>query len=232
MEQIKQYIYMDVDGINSLYAQIVNEMTVERETETEKRTSGMVKGAFAVKAKELFMTDVSLAGERESAHTLRQKTILTDEQKIQLLLDHISENENLIKDYNKIGETYQASNCNFVFFSTGFDTTLDCADWSNAQQQIVTFGYIPFYKAPSEKSDDYEYRDCYFKALAMSQTKVTMNLGIQNMCGYSSYGMTSHLSVMIRALKGHNIPLGVFGHIYRLAERLYQIKPYAVWRAS
>lgn len=58
--------------------------------------------------------------------------------------------------------------------------------------------------------------------------KITMNLNVKKMERLG--GMTSQLAVLFRTTKGVNIRLGVLGHIYKLAEEVYQIKPYAVWR--
>lgn len=65
--------------------------------------------------------------------------------------------------------------------------------------------------------------------MALEKTKLTMNLSIKKMEPLG--GFTSHLAVLFRETKGTNIRLGVFGHIYKLTESVYQIKPYAVWRA-
>lgn len=54
-----------------------------------------------------------------------------------------------------------------------------------------------------------------------------MNMGVSKMERFG--GLTSHLAVLLRATKGLDIKLGVFGHIYKLADSIYQIKPYAVW---
>lgn len=232
MTELKQYIYIDADGIDSLYAQIVNEVVIENEIETGKRSNGSAKGSFSARVNELFNTDVNLIGEREVIHSSRQKTMIPYESKIQLLYDYIIQHENLIDEYSKIKGKYQTKKQNFVLFSSCFDTTLDCQNWENSMYQIGKYGYVPLYKAPSESFDGYDYRDSYYKKSMMYQTKITMNLGIQKMIGYSSYAMTSHLAVLFRSYRGKDIPLGVFGHIYRLAEDLFQIKPYAVWRVS
>jgi hypothetical protein len=55
-----------------------------------------------------------------------------------------------------------------------------------------------------------------------------MNLSIKKMEPLG--GFSSHLATLFRVTKGTNIRLGVFGHVYKLTESVYQIKPYAVWR--
>ena len=232
MESLKQYIYLDEGGIDSLYAQIAEEIVVEREFEVEKHSAGEAKGTFSAKLNELLDTGISLSGEGGTANTTRVKTTFPMEKKLMLIQLYVKENENLIEHYGDISRKYKSNSQNFVLLTDKFDTSLDCRDWSNAMRQIAQFEYIPFYKAPSEKADSYEYDDSYYKTMSMYHTKVTMNLGVQKMRdGYfHSFGMTSHMSVLFRICGGENIPLGVFGHLYKLTEDIFQIKPYAVWR--
>lgn len=230
MNQMKYYIYMDMEGIESLCAQIMDAIVVEQEVETKKRVEGTASGAFSVKLNELFNTDVCLAGEGEATQSQRFVFHFPNERKLKLLQDYVLEHENTIKEYGDIKLKYQPDKPNFVYFTTTFDTALDCNNYENLCIQTGKFGYCPFYKAPSESIDSYEYSDFYYKNFPMYKTKITMNLNIQKMRGLIGMGVSSHLYSFLRLSDGHNIPLGVFGHIFKLKDDLYQIKPYAVWR--
>jgi hypothetical protein len=104
-------------------------------------------------------------------------------------------------------------------------------DWFKTVDLANQCGYIPFYKggdATNKFKDTYQYDDSYYKTMALKKIKLTMNLSIKKMEPLG--GFLSHLATLFRVTKGTNIRLGVFGHVYKLTESVYQIKPYAVWR--
>ena len=112
-----------------------------------------------------------------------------------------------------------------------FNTDFYRSDWFKTVELVNQFGYIPFYNGGNSANgiqDTYQYHDSYYKTMPYDKTKITMNLNIKKMEHLG--GLTSHLATMFRATKGRNIRLGVWGHIYKLVETVYQIKPYAVWR--
>lgn len=113
-----------------------------------------------------------------------------------------------------------------------FDTDFYYNDWSKTVASAKQSGYIQFYKGGDNANkfkDTYQYDDSYYKTMALNKIKLTMNLGIDKMEPFG--GVTSHLAVLFRETHGENIRLGVFGHLYKLTESVFQIKPYAVWRA-
>lgn len=233
MEQLKNYIYIDKIGIDSLLSQITSELIETNHVQTTRRKTGTANGnvGFSELFKKLFKADISLSGELESIETINQTTTQPFEAKLQQIVKYIEKHENLLKDRTEIPQKYQENRQNFVLLTMPFDTDFYRSNWNKTVELVHQFGYIPFYKGGKNTNkfkDTYEYHDSYFKTMNYDKSKITMNLSVQKMESFG--GMTSHLAVLFRATKGANIHLGVMGHIYKLIEDIYQIKPYAVWR--
>lgn len=234
MEQLKDYIYMDHVGIDSLLAQISSEVVEENRIQTTKRKTGAVAGnlGFSELVKKIFKADASMSGELETVQVIDRVTIQPYEAKVKQIIKYVEEHEMLLRDRSEIINKYQEDKQNFVFLSMPFDTDFYNSDWSKTVSLAEQFGYIPFYKGGSsanKSKDTYQYHDSYYKTMVYDNTKITMNLSINKMQPFG--GFTSHLAVLFRATQGNNIHLGVFGHVYRIIDSVYQIKPYAVWRA-
>lgn len=234
MEQLKNYIYMDMGGIDSLLSQITSELVETSHIQTTSRKTGGANGnaGFSELVKKIFKADVSVSGEVESVQTIDKTTTQPYEAKIQQIVKYIEKNEVVLKDRAEIHKNYQEDKQNFALFTMPFDTDFYNSDWFETVSLANQFGYIPFYKGgdnTNKYKDTYQYHDSYYKTMALEKIKITMNLSIKKMEPFG--GMTSHLAVLFRATNGTDIRLGVFGHIYKLTESVYQIKPYAVWRA-
>ena len=234
MEQLKNYIYMDMIGIDSLLSQITSESVETSHIQTTSRKKGGANGniGFSELVKKIFKADVGVSGEIESVQVIDKTTTQPYEAKIQQIIKYIEKNEMLLKDRAEILKNYQEDKQNFALFTMPFDTDFYHSNWSETVNLANQCGYISFYKGGDNTNkfkDTYQYHDSYYKTMALEKTKITMNLSIRKMEPLG--GFTSHLAVLFRETKGTNIRLGVFGHIYKLTESVYQIKPYAVWRA-
>ena len=234
MDQLKNYIYMDMVGIDSLLSQITSELVEKSHVQTTRRKTGSTNGniGFSELVKKIFKADVSVSGEMESVQIIDKTTTQPYEAKIQHIITYIEKNEVVLKDRAEIVANYQEDKQNFALLTMPFDTDFYHSDWSETVNLATQCGYIPFYKGGDNSNkfkDTYQYHDSYYKIMALEKTKLTMNLSIKKMEPLG--GFTSHLAVLFRETKGTNIRLGVFGHIYKLTESVYQIKPYAVWRA-
>ena len=234
MEQLKYYIYMDMAGIDSLLSQITSELVETSSIQTTSRKTGGANGnvGFSELVKKIFKADVSVSGEIESIQTISKTTTQPYEAKIQEIVKYVEKHEVVLKDRAKIPNYYQEDKQNFVLLTMPFDTDFYHNDWIKTVTLAKQFGYISFYKGGDNTNkfkDTYQYDDSYYKTMALDKIKLTMNLSIKKMEQFG--GITSHLAIMLRETRGTNIRFGVFGHIYKLAESVYQIKPYAVWRA-
>lgn len=234
MEQLKNYIYMDMVGIDSLLSQITSELVETSHIQTTSRKKGNANGSigFSELVKKIFKADVSVSGEMESVQTINKTTTQPYEAKILQIVQYIEKHEVILKDRAEISKNFQEDKQNFVLFTMPFDTDFYHNDWFKTVELAKQCGYIPFYKGGDNSNkfkDTYQYHDSYYKTMALERIKLTMNLSIKKMEPLG--GFTSHLATLFRVTRGTNIRLGVFGHIYNLSESIYQIKPYAVWRA-
>lgn len=232
MKELKNYIYMDMIGIDSLLSQITSEFVETNHVQTTNRKKGIANGTigFSELVKKLFKADASLSGELEAVQVIDKTTTQPYEAKVEQIITYIEKHEVLLKSKIDITQNYQEEKQNFVLLTMPFNTDFYRNDWSKTVDLVNQFGYIPFYNGGNNNrlKDTYQYHDSYYKTMHFDKTKITMNLNIKKM-EYLG-GMTSHLAVFFRATKGTNIRLGVFGHVYKLVEDVYQIKPYAVWR--
>lgn len=234
MEQLKNYIYIDMVGIDSLLSQITPELVETSHIQTTSRKTGNANGSigFSELVKKIFKADVSVSGEMESVQVIDRTTTQPYEAKILQIVQYIEKHEVVLKDRAEILKNYQDDKQNFVLFTMPFDTDFYHNDWFETVDLANQFGYIQFYKggdSTNKFKDTYQYHDSYYKTMALERIKLTMNLSIKKMEPLG--GMTSHLAMLFRVTEGINIRLGVFGHIFKLTESVYQIKPYAVWRA-
>lgn len=223
MESLRQYIYMDTNNIDSLLNQITQESIKESSIKTTKHKSGSIKGnlGFSNLVKSLFNSDISMTGEAGSTQEISKTFTQPYEAKIQQIREYVEKHQILLKSKDEITEKYEDDKQNFIYCTMYFDTDFDYKNWDESVNLAKKIGYISFYKG-KPTDDTYQYHDSYYKM------QITMNLGINNMSRFG--GITSHLAFLFRAMQGKDINLGVFGHIYKLLDNCYQIKPYAVWR--
>lgn len=233
MQHLKNYIYIDMIGIDSLLAQITPEIIESSHIQTTRRKTGSASSSlgFSEMISKLFKGDLTVFGKIETEQIMNETTIKPYETKLQQIINYVEKNEVILKDKKSIIMHYKEDAQNFILSVMPFDTDFYDKDWFKTVDLANKFGYIPFYNGGnkiSEYKDTYRYNDDYYKTMHLDDTKLTMNLSIYKM--ESLGGLTSHLGMLFRETKGLNIRLGVFGHIFKLTDSIYQIKPYAVWR--
>lgn len=225
---------MDMNGIDSLLFQITSELVEASHIQTTSRKTCNASGniGFSEMVKKIFKADASMAGEMESVQIIDKTTTQPYEAKILQIVEYVEKNGVVVKDRAEILKNYQADKQNFVLFTMPFDTDFYHYDWSETVHLAKQCGYISFYKGGGydhKFKDTYQYDDSYYKTMVLDRIKLTMNLSIDKMEPFG--GFTSHLATLFRVTHGTNFRLGVFGHIFMITENVYQIKPYAVWRA-
>lgn len=163
MEQLRNYIYMDMAGIDSLLFQITSESVETSNIQTTNRKTSGANGSigFSELVKKLFNADVSVSGEIESTQTISKTT----------------------QPYEaKIPNYYQEDKQNFVLFTMSSDTDFYHNDWFKTVALAKQYGYIQFYKGGDNTNkfkDTYQYDDSYYKTMALDKVKLTMNLSIE-----------------------------------------------------
>lgn len=236
MKSIRNYIYIDEMGIDSIYSQLHDE-SIEKMTvkQTKANTASANASAGLSKFKQLFTASASVNGELSKSTQYEKQITLTYEQKINQIIETLDTYDNYYTNLNTV--TYKKSldqNSTFVNINDTFFSRLDFNS-PEVFRYIQRSGYLEFEKgdmpiSPNSKitydisCDTYNYHDSYYKD---SRYRVVLSMSIDKM--KTSYnGMTSHLAVALRAGKG-KIKLGVFGQIRIVNDLYFQIKPFAVW---
>lgn len=223
MDEIKNYIYIDEQGIDSIYSQLHKETVEEMRIKKTKTNSGsinIIKGL--------------IKGEHTSSTECDKLVSLTHEQKICEIIKIVSKNKNYFTDLNKATNN-NLKPSNGIIIVNIQDTFYCSLDFNTreAYDYMKNSGYIGFEKgdlliSPTPKSipkkyETYNYRDDYYKD---SRYKVIFSMNLQKM--KTSMGLTSHLPMAIRYGNG-KIKLGVFGQLRTINDLFFQIKPFAVW---
>ena len=222
MDEIKNYIYIDEQGIDSIYSQLHKETVEEMRIKKTKTNSGsisIIKGL--------------IKGEHTSSTECDKLVSLTHEQKINEIIKIVSKNKNYFTDLNKAtNNNLKPSNgIIIVNIQDTFYCPLDFNSYE-AYDYMRNSGYIEFEKGdlpilpnskPMAKYETYNYRDDYYKE---NRYKVVFSMNLQKM--KTPMGITSHLPMAIRYGNG-KIKLGIFGQLRTINDLFFQIKPFAVW---
>ena len=224
-------MYIDAEGIDSIYAQIVTrvetEATSSRGRGRKSRISGSVGLGEAIGS--LFGL-LHLKGEAgadssvESTDTI--KTHLATEQKLREILESLSRlgEPTLFSDLAN-ASNFSAENKDAVFVN--LQTDFDAPQFYGGMgvQAVNKAQYVIFEK-DMEYNRYYDYRDDYFKK---HRIPVVMSASLTKFPNCKGrMGMTGHDAVFIRGHGGRQMPLHVFGSLFKLPE-FCQIKPYAIW---
>jgi hypothetical protein len=224
------YIYLDEQGVESLYAQTVDRFEVERSTTIEKAMVGRAGAAARLKnllLKALGGPEVELSGEVSGSRrrTEQSRHAYTVEQKL----------ADLTKALQRIGQAVLFLDLSEAARHIGRGGTrayVRVEDQFNAPQfyfgdgtaSVNESGYLILEKGGP---DDYEYGDDYYKR---SDLRVTLSASVSKMrMSAGRMAATGHMAVFLRGFKGRRIPMGIFG-IMSATPDYFQIKPYAIWR--
>lgn len=225
-----EYIYLDRDGIESLYAQIVDAVETSRTT-TIQNGAGAKVGAVLRMKNSLVKLLSGLEGEASAevtgsrSRTEQTTKVETIEQRLQSVLEFLT----------KSGEDHfftGLAEASRRLQTTDGTVFISIRDHFNAPQfyggslgadSVNATGYLLLEKGGAA---DYCDGDDYYK---QATTEVKLAAGIRNMRFGGSIGSTSHEAVFFLGFAGRRVPLGVFGTLSGTSDYL-QIKPFAIWK--
>jgi hypothetical protein len=225
-----EYIYLDVTGIESLYAQIVESVETSRTTTTQKGVATKVGAGlrlrnFLIKLLSGLEGEASAELARSVAQTEQSTRVQTTEHRLERILDFLSKSgdDHFFKSLSDAMRRLQAAK-GPVF--------INIRDTFNAPQfyghtlgvdSVNSHGYLMLEKGGT---DDYTYRDDYYK---QPTGTVKLSASIKKMRTKGVMGATSHEAIYIRGFHGRQVPLCVFGTLSGTPD-YSQIKPFAIWK--
>jgi hypothetical protein len=221
---------MDRPGIESLYAQIVDNVETSRVTRAQKGASA--KGRAGLQLRNLLIKllsgvecEVSAEVEGSRMYTEESTSVQAIEHKLSKVLAFLAESGddifftdlgNAIRRVRSVGEpVYISVRDKFnapQFYGCGPGTDI-----------VNTAGHLLLEKGGAMDHDD---GDNYYKSPA---ELVKLSAGIEKMRGSGRMGAASHEAIFLRGHQGRHVPLGVFGTLFSAFD-YFQIKPYAIWR--
>lgn len=235
---LRNYIYLDKPGIDSLYAQINKTMVIEERI--QNTDGGNLKGKFGLsgKLKVLFNSDMGIEGEYHGTQMHEKVIESAYEQKLSEIIELTSHLDNYCTNIESAREKCMG-NAPFVLINV-YDEFFSrlCFRSHEVFEYIQKCGYLEFERGDTPISKDtlieynvpydtYTYSDDYYKGCNECRYRVVMSMSLDKMV--TSYsGMSSHLAVALRGGNG-KIRLGVFGQIRNINDFYFQIKPFAVW---
>jgi hypothetical protein len=226
------YIYLDADGIDSLYAQTVDRLETEFTQSQERDKSGKIKANMGIgKLLGVMLglvevgaeTELSISGKRIEEAKMR----FTLEQKLSALINYLRNLEG--SEYFELlpQAAIQAKELSKgVFIRIAEKFNMPQYSQGNGVGNINRDKSIAFSIGPIGESK-HEYDDLYFKKteytflMTTSLSKTTRSK--------DGMAMTGHDAIYFRQFGGKNVPLEVFGYLIPLSKYTYQIKPYAIW---
>ena len=227
-----RYFYLDVDGIDSLYAQtaeaLVTELTYTQEKGrsrgvTTNISTGKLLGAL-VGVEMGVEAELSTAGKAiEEA-----KMHLTTEQKLSALMKYLSglAGEGYFEQLPQAA-IYSSKTGKAVYINV--NQKFDMPQFSHGKDGIAEVNRdksFAFTIGPVS-GGEYDTGDEYFKK---TQYTFIMMASVSHTPAKDKMSYARHEAVYFRALAGKDVPLGLFGQLIPLGKYAYQIKPYAIWK--
>lgn len=225
------YIYLDNDGIDSLYSQTVDRLETEFTLSRERDKSGKLKTSIGIgKLLSTLLGIAEIGGETEltigGKRIDETKSRFTPEQKLLALEQFLQnlETDSFFENLPKAAITSQESGKG-VFIKISEKFNMPQFSEGNGVDNINRDKSIAFVIGQFDK--DHDFSDTYFKK---TQYTFILTAGLEKTTR-SSHGMsqTGHDGVIFRAYGGKNVPLNVFGYMIPLSKYSFQIKPYAIW---
>jgi hypothetical protein len=223
------YVYLDEQGIQSLYAQTVQRLEVEHSTTIERALGGKAGGAARFRnllLKVLGGPELELTGELSGSRrrTEQSRNTQTVEQKLDSLLDalrQIRETALFFSDLRDAATHLEHPRTSvFVRIEDDFDAPQFIG--GNGSESVNEAGYLILQKGGP---GHYNYGDDYYRDPSLP---IKLHASVSKMSGGGMAG-SSHLAVYFRGFNGREIPLGVFGAMAK-TPAYFHIKPYAIWR--
>jgi hypothetical protein len=223
---LRVYLYLDREGIESLYAQTTDRIEVEFATTKSKEGRGGTKlrvglgnllvSLLGIKEASTEMTLETVRGQIESA-----KTQLSIEHKLQRLIEFLRVKDESFTELNEAVQAAELGQRVFVQIDIHFDSP-DFYPTGGGHHAVNASEALIF-----RINDRYDPSDSYFKK---PRFNLFMHASLKKIPGMSDgIGFTSHLALFLRGREGKDIRLGVFGYLVRLNATDFQLKPYAIW---
>jgi hypothetical protein len=225
-----EYVYLDVPGIESLYAQLADDLETSRVRTTQKGVAA--KAATGVKLRNFVMKllaglEGELSAEISGSGTITEQTtrVLSIENKLARVRAFLGDKAGglIFRDLGEASRYLQKA---------GGKVFVDVRDEFNAPQfyggaggaaSVTTEGYLLLEKGGAS---DYRDQDDYYRR---PSAELTVLANVNKMrCG-SVMGSSSHDAHFFRKCGGRRILLNVFGSLAGNSEFL-QLKPFAIWR--
>ena len=226
----RNFMYLDAEGIESLYAQIVDRIEVEFIQTRKKAKSGEVglKAAFGSML-------IGLLGLREVGGETKlgvgreqieeAKLRLSVERKLSNLLGYLAKHkgDDYFESIQEAGEI-TSSQRRSVYFRG--EARFDAPDFYPGRSGVARVNEaeaILFVIEPV-----YDASESYFKKAPL---RFAMSAGLQKFARlHGRMGATSHEAIFFRGAMGKNINLGVFGQVSHISGNSLQVKPFVIWR--
>jgi hypothetical protein len=254
----QNYIYLDREGIDSLYAQTTARLETQFVTEKERNREGKV--GFGAALKVLVFGDARADAELSlSGRNLEQVTsTLSVEQKLAGLIRYLNrfENEKYFDNIHQAAfQCSQRKMSVFINIETEFD--LPQFYWGREYgvnavnlEKTISFEISPSPQRPKSATgimlkiggvptsyeEPYDSSDNYFKRGPLMSTtnkpRILMNASLNKCTRIPPDGTmrpTGHDAQFFSGHEGRDVRLGVFGSLNTLGSAKYQIKPYAIW---
>lgn len=235
LAKLRNFIYLDSKGIESLHAQLSELSEKERHTSEQENKSTSGKGRLALN---IIMGIFGGGGETELTHTRGSEAVTerilfkTDEQKLADIENALSKKDST-EDFKIVtadslvkmtAESFPIFIKGDLHFTTSKSYGTDIIEEINKTQNI-TFELDQ--KSPSGVFSIWERILVGGSLIKFGGTGNTVWEAAQN----GRIGNTSHLAITLRCMSEESKKLGVFGFIQKAGSNLY-IKPYAIWYAE
>jgi hypothetical protein len=226
---IRDYHYLDVTGIEHLYAQTCDQIEKSREETVERKIGGKAQGKVSTKLGEL-LSLLGLQWELEIEADLQKETIksekviknLNPENKLRIIIEYFNKHkdpkENRFYNGLKSGleEATRSQEAVFVEFDDKFNIELNVTD------QIISLELAADYRIEGKK--------CNVR-MGGSLSKWRMAAPDPEDNGRFIIAQSSHLASMLRE-RAFVRKIYAFGSLYQTKEDIhsnnYYIKPYAI----
>lgn len=225
----RQFIYLDEQGIKSLFAQTVEGVETARKETTHRNLGAKISGKLSFKQALLTMLGLPEAELKSELEGTRQRGLeISTELSTEHILFRLIENLPTHEDTPVFGSFAEAA---AKISGTTNETYVSVVDEFDAPQFIFGKGVSDVNKCGAlilEKNIggySHNYNDDYFK----HNNRITLLASISKFPRVrEKLGHTSHEGIYFRAYEGKKIPLGVFGSI-REIPKAFQVKPFAIW---
>jgi hypothetical protein len=237
------YIYLDREGIDSLYAQTVDQIVLEMTNSKEQQQAGKVGTKLSLGgmlAKLLGIGELSGEGEASLSRIRVEETkaTLVVEHKLANLLSYLEgfDGSGFTRNIETAAELCLAGNTpTFVLAQDSFN--LPQFYVGNSGVDAVNKAGHVFFEIGAPLSGDmfqlaanYDPSDDYYKNA--KRARVVMSAGLPKFTRIGtngSMGRLSHDAMFFGGHRGRGVQLGVFGSMAAYQNLFCQLKPYALW---